>query len=164
MSSITPSLWFDGKAEEAAAFYAAIFPDSRIDCVLRAPADNPSTAKGEVLVVEFTLKGQRFSGINGGPQFPFTPAVSLRIECESQAELDRYWQALTADGGAAGRCGWCEDRFGLSWQVIPRRLDELLASDDGEAAERVMRAMLGMGRIDIGALEAAAAGAEPATS
>ncbi|MDF1585241.1 VOC family protein [Marinimicrococcus flavescens] len=114
MPSITPSLWFDGKAEEAAAFYAAIFPDSRIDRVLGAPADNPSTARGEVLVVELTLCGQRFTGINGGPQFPFTPAVSFCIECDGPAELDRYWEALTADGGEAGQCGWCRDRFGLS--------------------------------------------------
>ena len=115
MSKITPCLWFDGRAEEAAAFYVSLLPDSRIDKVARTPADNPSTPKGAVLVVEFTLAGRRFVGLNGGPQFPFTEAVSLVIDCEDQAEVDRLWDTLTADGGSPGRCGWLKDRYGLSW-------------------------------------------------
>lgn len=158
MRQITPNLWFDGTAEQAAAFYVGLFPDSRIESVLRSPADNPSTPQGAVLAVEFTLNGQPFVGINGGPAFRFNEAVSFAIDCEDQAEVDRYWQALTAEGGGPGRCGWCSDRFGLSWQVTPRRLRELLAAEDPEAAGRAMQAMLGMGRIDIAALEAAARG------
>ncbi|MEZ5366652.1 MAG: VOC family protein [Bryobacterales bacterium] len=158
MSRITPNLWFDHNAEEAAEFYVSIFPDSRIDHVVQAPTDNPSTAKGEVILVEFTLRGQAFVGINGGPRFPFTEAVSFAIECEDQAEVDRYWELLTSGGGSPSRCGWCKDRFGLSWQVTPRRLIELMHSADGAAAERAMKAMLQMDKIDIAALEAAAQG------
>lgn len=153
MNAITPTLWFDGNAEDAAAFYVGIFPDSRIDAVIRSPADNPSTAKGEVVVVEFTLDGRPFAGINGGPQFPFTEAVSFEIECVDQDEVDRYWALLTADGGSPGRCGWCKDRFGLSWQVTPVRLHEMFASPDREAAERATKAMLGMDKIDVAFLE-----------
>lgn len=155
---ITPCLWFDGKAEEAATFYTSLFPDSRIDSVQRSPADNPSTAKGEVLVVEFTLAGRPFTGLNGGPLFPFTEAVSFQIDCADQAEVDRYWTALTTDGGSESQCGWCKDRFGLSWQVVPRRMLELLASPDRGAAERAMQAMMGMKKMDVAALEAAAKG------
>ncbi len=155
MDSITPNLWFDGNAEEAAEFYVGLFPDSRIDKIVRSPADNPSTAKGEVVVVEFTLAGRAFTGINGGPQYSFTEAVSFAIECNDQAELDRYWQALTEDGGSAGQCGWCKDRFGLSWQVTPKRLRELLDSPDREAAERTMLAMLDMVKIETDKLERA---------
>lgn len=158
MKTITPFLWFDGNAEEAAAFYVDLFPDSRIDKVMRSPAENPSTAKGKVLVVEFTLSGQGFAGLNGGPQYRFTEAVSFAIDCADQAEVDRYWAALTADGGEPGPCGWCKDRFGLSWQVVPRRMMELLWSDDGAAAERAMKAMMSMGKLDVAALEAAAQG------
>lgn len=158
MDKITPNLWFNGNAEQAAAFYVSLFPDSRIDAVHRSAADNPSTRKGEVLFVEFTLAGRSFAGINGGPQFPFTEAVSFQIDCADQAEVDRYWAALTADGGSAVQCGWCRDRFGLSWQVVPRRLGELLASPDSAAAERAMKAMLGMVKLDVAALEAAARG------
>lgn len=155
---ITPTLWFDGKAEEAARFYASFFPDSRIDAVHRAAADNPSTKKGDVLLVEFTLAGRGFTGLNGGPLFPFTEAVSFQIDCADQAEVDRYWNALTADGGSEGPCGWCKDRFGLSWQVVPKRLKALLGSPDKAAAERAMQAMLKMHKLDVAALEAAAAG------
>lgn len=153
---ITPCLWFDGNAEEAAAFYTGLFPDSWIDAVVRSPADNPSTAKGEVILVQFTLSGRAFTGLNGGPLFSFTEAVSFQIECADQAEVDRYWNALTADGGSASQCGWCKDRFGLSWQVVPRRMLELLASPDRGAAERAMQAMMGMGKLDVAAIEAAA--------
>lgn len=158
MIEIRPNLWFDGAAEEAARFYASIFPDSHVDAVLRAPGDNPATKKGQVVLVEFTLGGQRFVGINGGPQFRFTEAVSFQIECEDQAELDRYWAALTADGGSPGHCGWCKDRYGLSWQATPRCLGELVGSSDPVVAERSLQAMLGMSKIDIAALRRAAAG------
>jgi predicted 3-demethylubiquinone-9 3-methyltransferase (glyoxalase superfamily) len=155
LNRITPNLWFDGNAEEAATFYVELFPDSRIENVVRSPADNPSTAKGTVVVVEFILDGRPFAGINGGPQFAFTPAVSFDIDCADQAEVDRYWNLLTADGGKAGRCGWCTDRFGLSWQVIPRRLREMMMSPDSDAAERAMKAMLKMSKIEIDELEKA---------
>ena len=155
MDSITPNLWFDGDAEEAAEFYVSLFPDSRIDKIVRSPADNPSTAKDEVVVVEFTLAGRAFTGINGGPQYNFTEAVSFAIECDDQAELDLYWQALTADGGSAGQCGWCKDRFGLSWQVTPKRPRELLDSPYRQAAERTMLAMLDRVKIETDELERA---------
>ena len=155
---ITPCLWFDGDAEQAAEFYVGIFPDSRIDAVHRSPVDNPSTLKGDVLLVEFTLAGRPFTGLNGGPQFQFTEAVSFQIDCADQAEVDYYWSALTADGGREIQCGWCKDRFGLSWQVVPRRMMELLASNDRAEAGRAMQAMMGMTKMDVAALEAAAKG------
>lgn len=158
MDKITPWLWFDGDAEEAANFYIGLFPDSRIDSVSRAPSDNPSTKKGDVLTVEFTLAGRRFAGLNGGSAFTFNEAVSLQIDCEDQAEVDRYWDALTADGGSESQCGWCKDRYGLSWQVVPRRLLELMKSPDQAVAERAMQAMMTMTRIDVAALEATAQG------
>lgn len=162
MDKITPNLWFDNNAEEAAEFYIGLFPDSRIVSVHRAAADNPSTRKDAVLVVEFMLAGRRYVGINGGPQFPFTEAVSFQIDCADQAEVDHYWDMLTADGGAPGPCGWCKDRFGLSWQVVPGRLQELLSSPDRDAAGRAMQAMMKMGKLDIAALERAATRAEAA--
>lgn len=158
MKTITPNLWFDGNAAEAAEFYTRLFPDSRIEKILHSPADNPSLKKGEVLTVDFTLNGQRFVGINGGPAFKFTEAVSFAIDCEDQAEVDRYWDALTTDGGSESMCGWCRDQFGLSWQVVPRRLIELVGSADAEVAKRAIEAMLKMRKIDIAALEAAAYG------
>jgi predicted 3-demethylubiquinone-9 3-methyltransferase (glyoxalase superfamily) len=155
MSKITPCLWFDGNAEEAADFYVSLLPDSRVDTVSRSPADNPSTPAGAVLVVDFTLAGQAYRGINGGPQFPFTEAISLAIDCEDQAEVDRLWDALLAGGGSPGQCGWLKDRFGLSWQVIPRQLGELLGDPDRERAGRAMEAMLTMSKIDVAALRRA---------
>jgi predicted 3-demethylubiquinone-9 3-methyltransferase (glyoxalase superfamily) len=149
MAKITPNLWFDGNAEEAAKYYVSLLPDSRIDNVYRSPADNPSTPAGAVLLVDFTLAGQKFTGINGGPQFPFTEAVSFLIDCEDQAEVDRLWDALIAGGGSPGQCGWLKDRFGLSWQVIPREMGELMASPDAEASRRAMEAMLQMSKIDL---------------
>lgn len=160
MKEIRPSLWFDGDAEEAATFYCGIFPNSQIDSIIRSPAENPSTAKGQVVVVEFTLNGRPFSGINGGPQFNFTEAVSFDIECSDQAEVDHYWEQLTSDGGSASQCGWCKDRFGLSWQVTPTRLREMIESADRAAAERAMNAMLQMGKIELDTLERAFSGSE----
>ena len=139
--SITPNLWFDGKAEEAAEHYCSIFPGSRIVSVARAG--------GQVLTVEFELMGQTYLGLNGGPSFPFTEAVSFVVTCEDQAEIDRYWDRLTAGGGEPGRCGWCKDRYGLSWQVVPAGLGALV-TDDG-----ARKALFGMGKIDIAALRAA---------
>jgi len=149
MQKITPSLWFDGRAEEAAAFYTSIFPDSRIEDVSRSPAENPSTKAGEVLLVAFTLSGQRFVGINGGPQFPFTEAVSFAVDCADQAEVDRYWEALVEGGGEHGRCGWLQDRFGLSWQVVPREMGAYLGGPDPAGAARAMEAMLRMQKLDL---------------
>jgi predicted 3-demethylubiquinone-9 3-methyltransferase (glyoxalase superfamily) len=155
MPTLTPSLWFDGDAEDAASFYTSIFPNSRIVNVSRAPADNPSGKKGDVLTVDWELDGKPFNGINGGPDFKFTEAVSFVIDCADQAEVDRYWGALLAGGGEPGPCGWLKDRFGLSWQVVPRRLGELLAGPDGDGARRAMEAMLQMGKLDVATLEAA---------
>jgi len=155
MAKITPNLWFDGNAEEAAGFYVTLLPDSRIDNVYRSPADNPSTPAGAVLLVDFTLAGQRFTAINGGPQFAFTEAVSFAIDCEDQAEVDRLWSALTAGGGSPGQCGWLKDRYGLSWQIVPRELGELLGSPDRERAGRAMEAMLVMTKIDVAAMRRA---------
>ena len=156
MSRITPCLWFDGQAEEAAALYTSLFPDSRIDSVNRAPADTPGPSKGDVLTVEFTLDGQRFVALDGGPQFPFTEAVSFMIDCADQAEIDRYLDALTADGGSPSQCGWLKDRFGVSWQVVPRQvIAELLGDRDPDASARAMEALLAMGKIDVATLREA---------
>jgi predicted 3-demethylubiquinone-9 3-methyltransferase (glyoxalase superfamily) len=158
MPKITPNLWFDGNAEEAASFYVSLLPDSRVDNVYRAPADNPSTPAGAALIVDFTVAGQHFTGINGGPQFPFTEAVSFLIECDGQAEVDRLWDALLANGGSPGQCGWLKDRFGLSWQVIPRQMGEMMGSSDRDASRRAMEAMLQMSKIDLAELRRAFAG------
>jgi predicted 3-demethylubiquinone-9 3-methyltransferase (glyoxalase superfamily) len=155
MPKITPSLWFDGRAEEAATFYASIFPDSRIDAISRSPSDNPSTKAGDVLLVAFTVAGQPFVGINGGPQFPFTEAVSFQIDCADQAEVDRYWEALMEGGGEPGRCGWLKDRFGLSWQVVPREMGAYLGGPDAAGAARAMEAMLRMEKLDVAKLREA---------
>jgi predicted 3-demethylubiquinone-9 3-methyltransferase (glyoxalase superfamily) len=157
---ITPSLWFDTEAEEAAAFYISVFDNSRIVDVTYYNEAGPRPA-GMVLTVEFELDGQRFVGINGGPEFTFDEAVSFQITCETQDELDRFWQRLS-DGGAEGPCGWLKDKFGLSWQVVPSGMAELLADPDSERAQRAMQAMLAMGKIDIAALRSAADGV-PAT-
>jgi predicted 3-demethylubiquinone-9 3-methyltransferase (glyoxalase superfamily) len=156
MSRITPCLWFDGNAEEAASFYVSLLPDSRVDSIARAPADYPSGSAGDVLAVEFTLQGQKFSGLNGGPYFKFNEAVSFQIDCPDQAEVDRLTEALSAVPEAE-QCGWVKDRFGLSWQIVPTRLKQLLADPDRAKAKRAMEAMLQMKRIDIAALERAAA-------
>lgn len=155
MDKISTHLWFDGKAEEAAGFYAALFPDSRIDEVVRAPAEYPGGKEGDVLQVTFTLAGRSFLALNGGPGFPFREAISLSIDCEDQAEVDRYWHALSAHPENE-QCGWVKDRFGVSWQVIPRALPRLLADTDRAKAKRVMEAMMTMKKIDGAALEVAA--------
>ena len=151
---IAPCLWFDGQAEEAANFYVSLLPDSRVDGVHRAPADYPSGKRGDVLTVDFTLGGRQFVGLNGGPHFKFNEAVSFQIYCGDQREVDRLTEALSAVPEAE-QCGWVKDRFGLSWQVIPRRMPELFAGSDRAGAERAMQAMLRMTKIDIVELEAA---------
>ena len=159
MPSITPCLWFDhGAAEEAAVFYTSLFPDSWITNVDRSPADNPSTRKGDVLTVEFTLSGRPFIALNGGPEFPFNEAISFSIDCEDQAEVDRLWEKLVEGGGEHSVCGWLKDRFGVSWQVIPRRLPELVNGPDPEGAARAMNAMLQMTKIDVAKIEEAGSG------
>ena len=157
MQKITPFLWFDGQAEHAARFYVSLLPDSRIDRVTRSPADTPSGPAGMVLTVDFTLSGNRFIGLNGGPQFPFTEAVSFQIACADQAEVDRLWSALS-DGGSEGQCGWLKDRWGLSWQVVPTRLLELFNDPDPGRSRRTAEAMLKMNKIIIAELERAADG------
>jgi predicted 3-demethylubiquinone-9 3-methyltransferase (glyoxalase superfamily) len=149
MTKIATCLWFNGTAEEAARLYTSLIPDSRIDSVNRASADNPSTAKDGVLTVEFTLAGQAFVGLNGGPEFPFTEAVSVSVLCEDQAEVDHLWSSLIIGGGEASRCGWLKDKFGVSWQIIPRILPELLNGPDRAGAERAMQAMLTMTKLDV---------------
>ena len=153
MSKLSPCLWFDGQAEEAAEFYTKLLPDSHIDKVSRATADNPSGKKGDVLTVNFTLRGVPFVGLNGGPDFKFNEAVSFVIDCEDQAEVDRYWDALIEGGGEHGPCGWLKDRYGLSWQVVPKQLYEVLEGPDPAGAERAMEAMLQMSKLDVAALE-----------
>lgn len=155
MSKIAPCLWFDGKAEEAAKFYTSLLPDSRIERVMHAPADYPGGSAGTLLTVDFTLAGQQFIGLNGGPEFPFTEAISLTINCEDQAEVDRLWDALIEGGGSPVQCGWLKDRHGLSWQIVPTILPKLMADPDREKARRVMEAMLGMVKLDIDALKRA---------
>ena len=155
MPKITPCLWFDGQAEEAATFYTSLLPDSRIDKVHRSAADNPSTREGEVITVDFTVAGQPFIGLNGGPEFRFNEAISFSIDCEDQAEVDRLWDALIADGGEPSVCGWLKDRFGVSWQVVPRQLQEMLDSGDRDAARRAMESMLQMTKIDVAKLREA---------
>lgn len=153
---ITPCLWYDGDAEAAARFYVSLLPESRIDAVVRSPAETPSGPEGSVLVVEFTLAGTGYLGLNGGPQFPFTEAVSFQIATEDQAETDRLWDAITGNGGQESDCGWCKDRWGMNWQITPRRLTQLIQHPDPVRARRAMQAMMTMRRIDIAALERAA--------
>jgi predicted 3-demethylubiquinone-9 3-methyltransferase (glyoxalase superfamily) len=154
---IVPNLWFDTNAEEAASFYVGLFPNSRVVNVTHYTDAGPREA-GTVMTVEFECDGQRFVGINGGPEFTFDEAVSFEILCETQAEVDHYWERLS-DGGEQGPCGWLKDRFGLSWQVVPTVLEELVADPDRERARRAVEAMLKMGRLDIDALRRAADGA-----
>ncbi len=153
---IVPNLWFDTEAEEAAEFYVGVFENSRIVNVTHYTEAGPRDA-GMVMTVEFELDGQRFVGINGGPQFSFDEAVSFAIECETQEEVDYYWGKLT-DGGEESQCGWLKDRFGLSWQVVPTGMEELFADPDKGRAERAMKAMLGMRKLDLAALRRAADG------
>jgi len=156
MSKVTPCLWFDGQAEEAAAFYTSIFPDSRIDQVNRAPGDTPSGPEGSVLTVDFTIAGEPFIALNGGPDFTFNEAISFSIDCEDQAEVDRYWEALVEGGGEHSVCGWLKDRFGVSWQVVPKILPELMNGPDRARAKRALDAMLKMTKLDVAKIREAA--------
>ena len=154
MSKITPCLWFDGKAEEAARFYVSLLPNSRIDHVQKNVTDSPAGKAGSVLIVKFTLAGQGFLALNGGTRFEYTPAISFHVDCADQAEVDRLWDALSA-GGAVERCGWLRDRYGVSWQIVPNVLPQLLGDPDPAKAQRVMQAMLQMVKLDIAGLQAA---------
>jgi predicted 3-demethylubiquinone-9 3-methyltransferase (glyoxalase superfamily) len=157
MPRITPNLWFDTESEEAAAFYVSVFPNSEIKSITHYGEAGPREA-GLVLTVEFTLDGQGYTAINGGPQFPFTEAISLLVNCADQDEVDQYWSRL-GEGGREGPCGWLKDRYGVSWQVCPTGMAELLNDPDQARAQRAMKAMLGMRKIDLAALRAAADGA-----
>lgn len=153
--AIVPNLWFDGTAEEAATFYCSIFPDSHVDNVARMGGDTPSGPAGTVMLVQFTLMGQRYAGINGGPMFTFNEAVSFEVECASQEEVDRYWDALLAGGGTPSQCGWLKDRFGVSWQVTPTEIGSYVAGPDPDGARRATEEMLRQSKLDIAAIRAA---------
>ena len=155
---IAPCLWFNKNAEEAAKFYAATFPDSRVVAVHKSPMDYPSGKAGDVLTVDFTVLGQPFVGLNGGPEFSFDEAVSFQVFTDTQEETDRYWNAIVVGGGQESVCGWCKDRFGLNWQIVPRALMNAITSPDKAAAGRAMDAMMKMKKIDIATIEAARAG------
>lgn len=157
MQKITPFLWYAKEAEEAAAFYTSIFPDSRIIRVTSVPSDTPSGPPGSVKVVDFVLFGQAFAAMSAGPLDPFNHAVSFVVNCDGQAEVDRYWNALL-EGGSPEECGWLKDRFGVSWQIVPTVLNEMMADPDRAKAKRATDAMLKMVKLDIAALEAAYSG------
>ena len=157
MQTITPFLWFDSQAEQAADFYVSVFPDSEIFSVARYGEAGPGPA-GTAMVVAFKLRGQEFSALNGGPIYQFNPAISFVVDCVTQDEVDHYWDSLTADGGKEVQCGWLVDKFGVSWQIVPRRLAELMGDPDPAVAKRVTEAMLKMIKLDIAELEAAARG------
>jgi predicted 3-demethylubiquinone-9 3-methyltransferase (glyoxalase superfamily) len=158
MQKITPFLWYSKEAEEAAAFYASVFPNSRVTRVTALPSESPSGPPGSVKVVEFELFGQAFTAMSAGPLDPFNHAVSFVVSCDDQGELDRYWNALLGHGGRAEQCGWLKDRYGLSWQIVPRAMGELTGGTDPAGAKRAADAMMKMVKIDIAALEAAYAG------
>jgi predicted 3-demethylubiquinone-9 3-methyltransferase (glyoxalase superfamily) len=157
-TGFTTCLWFDGCAEEAAHFYVSVFEDARVDRVSRYPEGAPGPA-GSVMTVDFTANGQRFVALNGGPQFRFSEATSFMIMCDTQEEIDHYWSRLTEDGGEPGPCGWLKDRFGVSWQVVPSELSDMVADPDPEKAARATQAFLGMGKFDLAALRKAYEGA-----
>jgi len=154
---ITPFLWFDGKAEEAVNFYVSVFKNSRITKITRNSEVGPGPA-GSVLLVNFQLEGQEFIALNGGPEFKFNEAISFSVDCQTQAEVDELWAKLTADGGKPGQCSWLKDKFGVSWQIVPRILPELLGDKDPAKAKRAMQAMMQMGKIDIKRLQQASEG------
>ncbi|HKT86649.1 MAG TPA: VOC family protein [Novosphingobium sp.] len=151
-------LWYNGDAEEAADFYAATFPDTKVTAVHRAPGDYPDGRRGDVLTVEFTVMGIPCIGLNGGSQFSHSEAFSFQVLTEDQEETDRYWNAIVGNGGEESMCGWCKDKWGLSWQITPRVLAETVSGADQAAAKRAFEAMMGMRKIDVGAIEAARAG------
>ena len=155
MPKITPFLWFDSQAEDAAKLYVSVFPNSRINSVSRYPSEAPGGEPGKVMTVSFEIDGQAVTALNAGPMFKLSEAFSFVIDCDGQDEVDHYWNALTADGGQESQCGWLKDRFGLSWQVTPRQLIEMTTSPDREAAGRAFHAMMGMTKIDIAAIRAA---------
>jgi predicted 3-demethylubiquinone-9 3-methyltransferase (glyoxalase superfamily) len=155
MQKISPFLWFNGNAEEAANLYTSLFPDSKITAIARMPEGGPGPA-GMVLTVGFELFGQQFTALNGGPLYKFNEAVSFVVSCETQEEVDKYWDALLADGGAPQACGWLKDKFGLSWQITPTILPQLLSGSDPKKAQNVMQAMMKMVKLDIAQLKAAA--------
>ena len=155
MSKICPCLWFNGEAEEAANLYVSLLPGSRIETVQRNPVESPGGKAGTVLVIEFTVGGQRFMALNGGMKMEYTHAVSFKIDCADQAEVDRLWDALLANGGEAGKCGWLKDRYGVSWQVLPTALPKYLGGADKAGAQRAMQAMMGMVKLDIEGLKRA---------
>ena len=159
MQRITPFLWYSHQAQEAAEFYTSIFPDSRIKRVVTMPSESPSGPPGSVKVVDFVLSGQSFTAMSAGPMDPFNHAVSFVVNCEDQAEIDRYWNALL-EGGSAEQCGWLKDRYGVSWQIVPTVMVDMMASSDVEKAKRATNAMLKMVKFDIAALQAAYSGAE----
>lgn len=157
MQKVTPFLWFDRQAEEAATLYTSVFKNAKINSTTRYPASFPGDMAGKAMTVAFELDGQEFAALNGGPMFKFTEATSFVINCEDQREVDYYWDALTADGGQEGMCGWLKDKFGLSWQVVPKALPRLLsAGGDTAKAQRAMTAMMGMKKLVIAELERAA--------
>ena len=158
MAKIAPCLWFDGAAEEAANFYASVFPDSSVDTVNRATEDWPGGKKGVALTVEFTVLGASFVGLNGGPMFRFNEAVSFQVYTDTQEETDRYWDAIVGNGGAENACSWCRDKYGVHWQIVPRALMAAISNPDRAAAGRALDAMNTMTRIDIAAIEAAVKG------
>ncbi len=155
---IAPCIWYDGTAEEAARFYAATFPDSRVDAVHTSPLDYPDGRAGEVITVEFTVCGMPFLGLNGGPRFPQTEAVSFMVHTDDQEETDRLWDAIVGNGGSESMCGWCKDRWGVNWQITPRALLAATTNPDKAAARRGMKAMMTMRKIDIAGIERAVAG------
>jgi predicted 3-demethylubiquinone-9 3-methyltransferase (glyoxalase superfamily) len=155
MTTTNPCLWFDGSGEEAAQFYVSLFPNSSIDEVVRAPGGSDAGATERAQVVRFNLSGVPYLALNGGPQFKFTEAVSFQIHCADQAEVDHFWEGLVAGGGEHGRCGWLKDRFGLSWQVIPREMNDYLGGPDPVGSARAMQAMMGMNKLVVAELKAA---------
>jgi predicted 3-demethylubiquinone-9 3-methyltransferase (glyoxalase superfamily) len=155
MSKIAPCLWFADEAEEAAKFYVSLLPDSRIDKVQKSLIDTPSGKAGSVLVVQFTLAGQEYMALNGGMRFEYTNAISFKVDCADQAEVDHLWNGLTAGGGSPGQCGWLKDRYGVSWQIVPSMLLRLFGSSDRAGAERAMSAMMKMTKLDIATLQKA---------
>lgn len=157
-SKNTICLWYDGEAEAAARFYAQVFPDSTVGTVYRAPGDYPAGTQGDVLTVEFTVMGIPCIGLNGGPEFQHNEAFSFQVATEDQAETDRLWDAIVGNGGQVSQCGWCKDKWGVSWQITPRALMAAIADPDRAAAKRAFDAMMTMGKIDIATIEAARRG------